>query len=160
MSSLTVATFINQPDGSGVAGSVGSKWMRMWMDAGSGVHWNRMSGATTLRNKSFCGRARDEGRITWRMRNAILGQGSTKKIPAPENRSGMINCLKFATLIAIQFQIFSSSSCVCVCFFYFFFFFFLRKFATHFRWTTNFGQLLCGPKMERNAPSQRKLISD
>jgi len=107
-----------------------SKWMRMWMDAGSGVHWNRMSGATTLRNKSFCGQARDEGRITWRMRNAILGQGSTKKIPAPENRSGMINCLKFATLIAIQFQIFSSSSCVCVCFFYFFF---LRKFATHFR---------------------------
>lgn len=99
-----------------------SKWMRMWMDAGSGVHWNRMSGATTLRNKSFCGRARDEGRITWRMRNAILGQGSTKKIPAPENRSGMINCLKFATLIAIQFQIFSSSSCVCVCFFNFFFF--------------------------------------
>jgi len=58
------------------------------VDVDVDAEWSALesSGATTLRNKSFCGRARDEGRITWRMRNAILGQGSTK-IQAPENRS-------------------------------------------------------------------------
>jgi len=116
--------------------SSGAQWMWMWMR--NGVHWSRVERphcATNLFVAGHVTRAGSRGVCVM----LFWAKAARRYRPPKTDRNDKLFqvCTPFVTmkLIAIQFPIFS---------WLFYFFFSVRKFATHFRWTTNFGQVLCG----------------